>query len=370
MDKKKWIKHIPLFILELIVLIAAAGALYVVLRTTGKNGVKKDRIDTEHIAVNEEVKEKIQEEENGEGEETKTYTGVYNIAFFGVDARDENLGKGNNRSDTIMLCSIDMDKHDVRLISIYRDTYLNLGNDTYNKCNAAYAKGGPEMALGMINMNTDLYVTDYITVGFEGLMEAVDALGGVEIDVKENEISHLNNYQISMAGTSEDQKTFTATAGVDYEPVTEPGLQTLNGLQATAYCRIRYVGDDFERAARQRRVLMAVAEKAKTASPATLNQIANDVFGEVYTSLDLSEIIKLLGDIAKYKIVDQGGFPEESMRATGTVGAKGSCVVPKSLSDNVAWLHEFLFNDASYTPSSAVQQYSDKIVSDTSGYVH
>ena len=105
---------------------------------------------------------------------------------------------------------------------------------------------------------------------------------------------------------------------------------------------------------------MAVAEKAKTASPATLNQIANDVFGEVYTSLDLSEIIKLLGDIAKYKIVDQGGFPEESMRATGTVGAKGSCVVPKSLSDNVAWLHEFLFNDASYTPSSAVQQYSDK----------
>ena len=85
-------------------------------------------------------------------------------------------------------------------------------------------------------------------------------------------------------------------------------------------------------------------------------------------SLDLSEIIKLLGDIAKYKIVDQGGFPEESMRATGTVGAKGSCVVPKSLSDNVAWLHEFLFNDTSYTPSSAVQQYSDKIVSDTSGY--
>ena len=364
MDKKKWIKHIPLFILELVVLIAAAGALYVVLRTTGENGVKKDRIDTEHIAVNEEVKEKIQEEENGEGEETKTYTGVYNIAFFGVDARDENLGKGNNRSDTIMLCSIDMDKHDVRLISIYRDTYLNLGNDTYNKCNAAYANGGPEMALGMINMNTDLYVTDYITVGFEGLMEAVDALGGVEIDVKENEISHLNNYQISMVGTSEDQKTFTATAGVDYEPVTEPGLQTLNGLQATAYCRIRYVGDDFERTKRQRDVLIAMMEKAKGASVGTLMSAMNAVLPHVVTSIDVEDIAAVLSKVGDYKVTVSDGFPFAGMRAGASLSV-GACVVPMSLADNVVRLHEILYAEENYEPSAELKSFSAQIEADT-----
>ena len=200
MEKKKWVKHIPLFIIEILVLVAAIGILFVVLRTTGEHGVKKDIIDEEQIAVNEEVKKKVTESK--EPDKVNEYTGIYNIAFFGVDARDENLGKGNNRSDTIMICSIDMDKHEVRLISVYRDTYLNIGNDVYKKCNAAYAYGGPKQALGMINMNTDLYITDYVTVGFEGLMKAVDALGGIEMEVTEAEISHLNNYQISMVGTT------------------------------------------------------------------------------------------------------------------------------------------------------------------------
>ena len=141
-------------------------------------------------------------------------------------------------------------------------------------------------------------------------------------------------------------------------------------LQATAYCRIRYTaGDDFKRAERQREVLMAIADKAKTASPTALNEIANNVFNEIYTSLDLSEILELLGDVTKYEIVGQAGFPEDNMRATGTIGSKGSCVVPVSLADNVTWLHQFLFNDNEYTASSAVQEYSDKVKSDTSGYL-
>ena len=191
MEKKKWVKHIPLFILELVVLAAAACVLYVTLRATDKEGgAIKDNLHVENIAVNEEVKEKVEEiEQVGTG---NSYTGIINVAFFGVDARDGSLGKGN-RSDTIMVCSINMDTHEVRLISIYRDTYLNLGNDIYKKCNSAYARGGPEQAIGMINMNTDLYVTDYITVGFEGLMKAVDALGGIEMDITETEMIHLNN---------------------------------------------------------------------------------------------------------------------------------------------------------------------------------
>ena len=115
---------------------------------------------------------------------------------------------------------------------------------------------------------------------------------------------------------------------------------------------------------------MAIADQAKTASPATLNTVANDVFSEVYTSLDLSEILELLGEVTKYEIVDEAGFPEDNMRQTGTIGSKGSCVVPVSLEENVTWLHNFLFEDQAYTPSEAVQGYSNQIKSDTGGYLN
>lgn len=354
-EKKKRGK-ILLFIAEIFVLLLMMVVLWGVLKT---EKVGKVDIPKEDIVINEEVKEI---------EET-TMKGYRNIALFGVDSTTGALTK-NTRSDTIMIASINLDTGECKLVSVYRDTYLNLSNDSYNKCNSAYAKGGPMQAINMLNMNMDLNITDFITVGFDGLADTIDALGGVEIDVLESEITHLNNYQISMVGKSSDGVNFTATAGTDYIPVTTAGKQVLNGLQATAYCRIRYVGDDFQRTQRQRTVLLAIAEKVKKASPATLNQIANDVFKEVYTSLDLTEIIELLGEVSKYEVVGQGGFPEETMRATGTIGSKGSCVVPVSLADNVTWLHQFLFDDDSYVPSAAVQEYSDKIASDTDGYIN
>lgn len=367
MDKKKWVKHIPLFILEIVVLLAAACVLYVTLKATDKEGgAIKDNLKEEDIAVNEEVKEKISE--TGETGDSGKYTGIVNVAFFGVDARDDSLGKGN-RSDTIMICSVNMDTHEVRLISIYRDTYLNLGNDTYKKCNTAYAQGGPEQAISMINMNTDLYVTDYITVGFEGLMKAVDALGGIEIDVQESEITHLNNYQISMVGETSDGKNYTADAGKDYIPVTTAGRQTLNGLQATAYCRIRYVGNDFKRAERQRDVLTAMMEKGKTASLSELTEAMNAVLPNVQTSLDLEDIISMLGMIGDFNVTVSDGFPFEGMRNGGTIGTNGSCVVPTSLEDNVARLHELLYDEEDYEPSKEVKSFSAIIEADTKDYL-
>lgn len=358
MDKKKWVKHIPLFILELVVLVVAGCILYVTLRATDKeSGAVKDNLKEENIAVNEEIKEKVEETEEM-GEENQ-YTGIFNIAFFGVDARDGSLGKGN-RSDTIMICSIDMDSHEVKLISIYRDTYLNLGNDSYKKCNAAYALGGPEQAIGMINMNTDMYITDYITVGFEGLMKAVDALGGIEMEITETEMTHLNNYQSTMA----------EEMGIEYTPVTSSGKQNLNGLQATAYCRIRYGGgDDFRRAQRQRDVLTAMIEKGKKSSIGTLTNAMNAVLPSVRTSLDVEDIIPVLGMIADYKVTVSDGFPFEGMRNGGTIGTNGSCVVPTSLEDNVVKLHEVLFGEEDYTPSKEVQEYSRIIEEDTKDYL-
>lgn len=358
MGRKKWVKNLPLFIIEVIVLVAAIGVLFATLKITGEDGIEKVKLDEENIVVNEEVKQEVTA--SVEKEEESKYTGVYNIAFFGVDARDGNLGKGN-RSDTIMICSVDMDTHEIRLVSIYRDTYLNVGNDTYRKCNVAYALGGPEQALSMINMNTDLYITDYVTVGFEGLVEAINALGGVEIDVTEAEMQHLNNYQISMVGTSEDGKHFTATAGEDYIPVTEAGLQTLNGLQATAYCRIRHVGNDFARTERQRTVLAAMLEKAKSASVSELTATLDAVVPYINTSVDVEDVLGVLGMVGDYKVTVSEGFPFMDHLSGANIGTEGSCLVANTLEENVRELHAILFEDEAYEPSKELKNFSAQI---------
>ncbi len=344
---KKQRRRIIIFVVEIMILLVAVFVLYSVMMTT-KSG--KMVLEEDDVIINDTVKK---------AEET-TMKGYRNIALFGVDSTSGALTK-NTRSDTIMIASINQDTGECKLVSVYRDTYLNLSNDSYNKCNAAYAKGGPEMAISMLNMNLDMNITDFVTVGFAGLTDTIDALGGVYIDVDDAEISHLNNYQLCIA---EDLKR-------SYTPVASTGYQLLDGLQATGYCRIRYTaGDDFKRAERQREVLSAVADQAKKASLPQLTETANKVFNETYTSLDLSEIIEMLGEVGTYYISDTAGFPQESNRTTGTIGSKGSCVIPLSLEDNVKWLHQFLFNDYDYEPSAKVKECSEKIYSDTNGYLN
>lgn len=341
-----------LLICEVLVLVVAVIALYFVFRSTGdETGVQHYEVD---ISTNPGVPPV-------DAPEFEKYT---NIALFGVDARNGKLESGT-RSDTIMILSINNESGESRLVSVYRDTYLNLGNDTYNKCNGAYAKGGPQQAINMLNMNLDLYITDFVTIGFDGLMHVIDALGGVEINVKENEIKHLNNYQASMYATEANPNNLTT----DYVPVTEAGLQTLSGYQAVAYCRIRAVGNDFGRTERQRTVLEQVLLKAQSASPSQLNKIAEDVFPLVATSLDLEEITELLGGISKYELVASSGFPFDGNITTGKIGSKGSCVIPLDLETNVVKLHEYLYPDVDYTPSSVVTECSQKIETDTSPYV-
>lgn len=346
--KAKQRRRIILFAAELIALVVLVGVI-VAVSTIGK--MEKVHINPEDIVFNEKVEENTQ------------MKGYRNIALFAVDSRKGKLGKGQ-RTDTIMIASINQDTGDVKLCSIYRDTYLNLGNDKYNKANAAYAQGGPEQALNMLNWNFDMNITEYITVGFDALIEVIDALGGVQIDVAENEIHDLNNYQRSMFVEDENDPL-----NENIVKVTEPGLQTLNGLQATAYCRIRYVGDDYGRTERQRKVLMACMDKAKQASPATLVEILNSAIDDVSTNLDLGEMASILQDVNSYQIVAQDGLPFESNRSTGNIGSKGDCVIPLDLTDNVTILHEFLFDVEDYTPSEQVQEYSEKIKSDTAAYV-
>lgn len=342
-------RRIVLIIVEVAILAVVLGVLYVVSQVSK---VEKVNLPTEEIEnnISDEVKQ------NAETGEMKGYR---NVAFFGVDSTQGQLEQ-NTRSDSIMICSINQDTGDVKLVSIYRDTLLNLGDGTYNKCNAAYAKGGAEQAINMLNTNLDMNITDFVTVGFGGLTDVVDALGGIPINVEEDEIQHLNNYQTTMA----------RELNKDYTEVTEPGLQTLNGLQATAYCRIRYTnGWDYKRAARQRAVLYAIIDKAKQADAATLTQIVNDVADEIYTSYSVSDLISDVTALANYNVIEEdsidtmsNGFPQESNRIQADLGSGlGDCVVPRSLTDNVRWLHQFLFDDEDYDVSDTVQEYSDHI---------
>ncbi len=348
--KAKKRKKMMIFGVELVVILAMVAVLYVVMTQDAlAEGPKVTVLEPENLEIPEEVDEEI------------TKKGYMNVALFGVDATtDSELYKGS-RSDSIMVASINMDTGDIKLVSVYRDTFLNVGTDYYRKCNYAYSVGGAEQAVKMLNMNLDMNIENFVTIGYKGLSEVIDGLGGVYIDVDSEELKHINNYQI---GISEVLKT-------DYTPVKEAGYQLLDGLQATAYCRIRYTaGDDFKRAARQREVIMAIEEQAKKTDLSTLTKVFNEVIDDVYTSFDSKLLLDLLGKIGKFRIVDQAGFPEESMRTVANIGAKGSSVIPVSLEDNVVWLHQFLFEDETYAVTDSVKEYSRQIEKETSQYIN
>jgi len=367
--KKKRTGKKILFFIEFLVLIGMLGVLYFVLKS---DKIEKDTSfgeDEETLAINDELTE-MQEQASEDGGEWNM-SGYTTVALFGIDARDNSLGKGN-RSDTIIIASINEDNGDVNLCSVYRDTYINLGNDTYNKANAAYSQGGPEQAIQMLNSALDLDIKDYATVNFNALIDTIDALGGVEIDVHEDEIVHLNSYQISMVGKEDGKNEFgeikyVANEGVDYIPVKSSGLQTLNGLQATAYCRIRYVGDDFMRTTRQRTVLSECANKAKKADIGTLNSVIDKVFPEAKTSLTTAELAAYAARATKYNIAESAGFPFDNV--TGKMGKAGSCVVAVDFANNVKQLHTILYGEDSYTPTSKVREISDRVAADKATYL-
>lgn len=341
-------RNIVILIIEVLVLALMLGVLWFVTKATDEEtGIQRVEIPEEEIEVNEEV------EENVVLEKYRT------IALFGLDSTVGEL-KQNTRSDTIMIASINNETKEVRIMSVYRDTYLNLGNDTYNKCNAAYAKGGPKQAINMLNMNLDLDITDFAAVGFKGVIDVVDAVGGVWIDVDSAELEHINNYQISI---SENLKT-------NYTPVTKTGLQLLDGLQATAYCRIRYTaGDDFKRTERQREVLQAIMEEAKTLDVASLTKIANNVFGNFYTSVGLEEVISLLSDLPSYTVIDEGGFPSTDFRTGATIGGIGDSVICTDLEEAVVDFHKRFFANEEYQVSTTLKEISKTIHANTDAYV-
>ncbi len=338
--KKKKSHPVRNFFLALIVLIVAvatAGMLYMRSLLHTVNSV--------------ELEESVQSSISRQVRDDKTMEGYQNIALFGVDSREQDLLGGDNRSDTIMICSINKKSGEVKLVSVYRDTVLDIGGGSFRKCNAAYAYGGPQQAIEMLNSNLDLNITDFVTVGFEGLADTIDALGGIDLEITEEEMEYMNSYMDDMY----------YEIGTEYEEVTDYGMQHLSGIQATAYCRIRYTqGDDFKRAERQRTVLNLTLQKAKEANPLQLISAANSVLGEVATSLDTGELLLLILKAKTLELTETSGFPSEEDRMFATINGE-SCVVPYYLTTNVKTLHSVLFGQEDYDPSAKVRENNDII---------
>lgn len=338
-----------MFVLEIIVLLVLIGGLYVY----GQVNSRLDKLgsdsnaDMDNVQINPDIVT---------SESLKGYT---NIAMFGIDSRGEGSEYSGENSDTVIIASINNESKEVKLVSVYRDTLLDIGNDSYQKCNAAYANGGPEQALTMLNTNLDLNITEYATVDFNALVTVIDLLGGLEMELTHDEVVHMNNYCVE---TSE-------VTGKDYTPIDPPeekGTYTLNGVQATSFARIRYTaGGDMKRTERQREVISKIVEKAKKAGISTISSIMDEVFPMVKTSLSKQEILDMAFSMLAYKLGESRGFPFQHLEKN--LGSKGDCVVPVTLSNNVVQLHQFLFNDANYSPSEQVSHRSE-VVTSLSGF--
>ena len=286
------------------------------------------KLDVNKLEINKEVEHK---------------TGYLNVALFGVDSREASLGKGT-RSDTIMIASLNQETGEVKISSVYRDTILQQSDGTYNKANAAYSFGGVEEAVALLNKNLDLNIEHYVAVNFNAMIDVIDTLGGLDIELTEEEVKYTNMYC---------DETAVVTGRPFEEDLVGAGVHHLDGVQATSFCRIRYTkGDDFKRTERQRFVIEKIVEKLQAANLATINKIADDVFAEVGTNFTLPEILSYAKDFKKYTLGETTGFPFN--KSTGTLSGIGSSVLPTDLAGDVQQLHQFFFGDDGYTPSDVV----------------
>ena len=337
--KKRKIWFILLESVMLIGILCFAGYSYISSRLDLMQRLPWNPDEIKNVEISEEKQEQM--------------SGYWTIAVFGVDSRNSSVGKGNN-SDVNILCNIDQGTGEIRLVSVYRDSYLNISDkNTYNKINAAYMQGGPEQVVKALNRNLDIDIDDYATFNWKAVADAINILGGIDVEITKSEFYYINAF-IS--------ETVKAT-GVASTQLKSAGMNHLDGVQAVAYGRLRLMDTDYARTERQRKVISLAFEKMKRADWATINNIVQTVFPQVATSIEINDLLKIGRNITRYHLTETTGFPSELREKK--MGRKGACVIPQTLESNVIELHHFLFGDEEYTPTETVRTISQKIVSDT-----
>lgn len=339
--KKKSRKGLKIFLIVLVIIVViiaailAAGYTYIYSKLESMN---QEQIDLNNINIDEAVADEL--------------SGYRNIALFGIDSREDDYGRGN-RSDCIIIASINEKTNDVKLLSVYRDTYLKLTGRSLDKVTHAYSYGGAELAVSTLNANLDLNIEEYVTVNFDAVVDAVDALGGVRIEVDSSEVKYINSY------IDENNRV----TGHSSSHINTAGTYNLDGVQALAYSRIRYtVGGDYKRTERMREVLEAMLNKAKTLSISELINVANIMLPKISTNISSTDIIGLAPTLLKMNIGDSVGWPEET---EGDMIGGVYYGVPVNLEENVKKLHTELFEQTDYEPSETVKTISNEIINKT-----
>ncbi|MBS6509141.1 MAG: LCP family protein [Paraclostridium bifermentans] len=261
-----------------------------------------------------DVKNKIEKADDKDG--------ITNILLAGVDGN--NLEKGN-RSDSMMVLTIDEKNNDIRITSLARDTYVQIPGYGEEKLTHAYAYGGPALLLQTIDKNFGLKIDKYAAVSFSSFEKIIDALGGVEIDVLPKEVSYIQ--------------------GVD-----SAGKQTLNGAEALAYSRIRYADDAYQRDNRQRTVMQAAYNKLSS-NPGDLMEIGNTILGYTKTNMPPMEIFKLANKVIKMNFTEfpQLEFPLEGHREGKTLSQEKGWVILWDKEYNNEQLKKFIFDYKNFT---------------------
>lgn len=331
----KGLKIIGIILMALIIIVVAIGATGCSYIVSKLNKMQKIDINVDELDVN------------------KNLSGYRNIALFGVDSRDSSLGRGN-RSDCIIIASINEKTKDVKLLSIYRDTYVQIEGHDLDKITHAYSYGEAPLAIKTLNTNLDLNITEFVTVNFDLLAEAVDLLGGVEIDIQQSELQYINDYI--------DVTSYTT--GIESSHITKAGKHTLDGVQAVAYSRIRATaGGDYRRTERMRDVLEAMLKKIKTKSVGEINELIDKILPKVYTNISTTSILAMIPNLLNYNITDSIGWPYDTQGIT----LDRWYSIPVTLENNVKRLHEELFNEKNYETPEDIKQISNKIIEKT-GY--
>ena len=338
--------HTGLLVLMVVVmLVAAAGlSLFAVI------GFLWSRVDTadfgrSDIAVNQDLPDSV-----------KSAAGDYRtILVCGVDSRDSTTLQAGTLADSNILVSIHKKTGDVKLLSIYRDTLVETTTGERMKLTEVYNRFGAKEQLGTINRNFDLAVTDYVTVNWKAVAEAINLLDGMDLDLSSDECKGINRY----IGEVMDS-TGLSSARVKVAD----GLQHVDGVQAVTYCRLRKgLGDDYRRTERQRTVISKALERGKEAGISRVMDLCSRIFPGISTSLSMTEALTLCAGLDRLEVRDSAGFPFEQVSQEGG----HYYIFPVTLASNAAQLHAYLFGNSEYEPSGTVQMLSGKMIQE-SGY--
>ena len=332
-NKRKFLRRF-LFFLIILITIAAGIAFAYLQDKLGK--INYVEVNKDELGISDNV--------------TKGYR---NIALFAVDTRNIKSNDGS-RSDGIIVLSINEKTKDVKMLSVYRDTYVQIEGHGLTKITHAYAYGGPTLAIKTLNQNLDLNISEYITVNFDAVATAIDEMGGIEVEIKKDEVGQMNEYIRETAQVT----------GKKSKSIPSAGTYNLDGVQAVTYGRIRKTdGGDYKRTERMRTVIMKTFEKAKKMDLGKLNNILDKVLPKFQTNMTSGDIIGLATQVGSYKISENLGWPYDTKGKT----LDAWYGIPVTLESNVTRLHKELFGQEDYTPSETVKNISTKIINKT-GY--